>query len=387
MATYQVRNGSVKVQVESMLGTKPSGGWVYQAPGKGNANAEGAHYYYRSQTAEGSHKSAPSAGRFGFDINVAEAGKYSILVRAARDTNNPGDARNDIWIRVDGDTQDVMPKGTKQLTDGGGGFVKFKGGISSKWSDLKVFSTPAHGDKNPWSDVIFDKGIHNITFAPRSTGLHIDSILIKKVGSVSNAVALDLTAEKETTAVKAAEPVKAAPEKATDTGVKGVETISTSIAAKHDDFESNKAAASDDLEFGSDGKGAQSVGLRFKGMDVDADAEIKSAHFVFTAAETSKGAARFQIEIEDTTSAKTYSKANGPDDRDYHDDTIVWNVAAWTEGKEYKSADVADLIEAVIEEGGLDALDALAFRISGSGERVADAYEAGNAPELVLSYA
>ena len=39
----------------------------------------------------------------------------------------------------------------------------------------------------------------------------------------------------------------------------------------------------------------------------------------------------------------------------------------------------------MIEEGGLDALDALAFRISGSGERVAEAFEAkGDAPELVI---
>jgi hypothetical protein len=380
MATYQVRNGSVKVQVEDMLGSRPSGGWVYVAPGKGNPGAEGAHYYYRSQTDQGSHKTAPTAGRFGFDINVAEAGKYSILVRAARDTSNPGDARNDVWIRVDGNTESVMPRGTPGLTEGGGGFVKFKGGISSKWSDLKVFSTPTHGDKNPWSDVMFDKGVHNITIAPRSTGLHIDSILIKKIGSSAGAIELDLTPAKEVAPVKEVVADK-------EVGVKGVETLSASVAARHDDFETNKAGASGDLEFGRDGDGAQSVGLRFKGMDVDAGADIKSAYFVFTAAETSKGAAKFTIEIEDGTAAKTYSKADAPDDRAYHDDTVTWNVEKWTAGKEYKSADIADLIEAVIKEDGLDALDALAFRIGGSGERVADAFESGTAPELVLSYA
>ena len=40
------------------------------------------------------------------------------------------------------------------------------------------------------------------------------------------------------------------------------------------------------------------------------------------------------------------------------------------------------------ERRQLDALDALAFRISGSGERVAEAFEAGTrAPELVIEYA
>jgi hypothetical protein len=49
---------------------------------------------------------------------------------------------------------------------------------------------------------------------------------------------------------------------------------------------------------------------------------------------------------------------------------------------------VAELIEAVIEKGGDDALEALAFRISGSGERVAEAFESdGQAPELVITYA
>jgi hypothetical protein len=373
---YQVNNGKVKVQVESLLGKNPGGGWVYQAPGKGNAGAEGAHYYYRSQTAQGSHKTAPKDGRFGFDIKVEDAGKYAILVRAARDKSHPGDARNDIWIRVDGDTEKVMPKGTPGLTEGGGGFVKFKGGLSKHWSDLKVFSTPKHGDKNPDSEVMFDKGVHTITFAPRSTGLHIDSILIKKVGSKAKAAEIDVDAP-------AAQEVGAAEA----LGVKGVETISARIADLHDDFESSKASASHDLEFGRDEAGPQSVGLRFGGLELAADAELESAYFVFTAAETSKDKARFTIEIEDTTDARSYAKADAPDDRAYHDETVAWAVEAWTEGGRYRSADVAALIEAAIEDGGLDALDALAFRITGSGERVAAAFESGAAPELVLAYA
>jgi hypothetical protein len=368
MAIYQVTSGRVKVQVEDMLGTRPTGGWVYQAPGQGNAGAEGAHYYYRSQTAEGSHKTAPADGRFSFDVNVADAGTYSILVRAARDTSNPGDARNDIWIRIDGDTESVMPAGTKGLTDGGGGFVKFKGGLSSKWSDLKVFSTPTHGDKNPWSDVVFDKGIHNITFAPRSTGLHIDSVLIIKKGGV----------------VPTPQPEpEPEPEPETPTGG----TLTARIATRNDDFESNKAGASGDLEFGRDGSGAQSVGLRFKGMEIEDGAEIESAHFVFTAAKTSQGAARFQIEIEDTTAARAYGRTAMPDGRDYHATDVDWSAGAWTKGATYRSADVSDLIEAVIGDGGLDALDALAFRISGSGARAATAFEAGAAPTLVIDYA
>jgi hypothetical protein len=367
MPTYKVANGSVVVQVEDLLGRNPTGGWVYQAPGVGNAGAQGAHYYYRSQTQQGSHKTAPKEGRFTFDLDVAEAGTYSILLRASRDTANPGDARNDIWIKVDGGTQSVIP-GKQQLTSGGDGFVKYKSGPApGKWIDAKVFSTPTHGDNNAPSDVVFSKGIHTITFAPRSTGYHIDSVkIIKKGGTV----------------IPQPEP-EPEPEPEPGDGV-----TSARIAATHDDFESNKAGASNDLEFGRDGAGAQSVGLRFKGLEVEAGAEIESAYFVFTAAKTSAGAARLEIEIEDTTAARTYSKTAGIDGRTYLDESVVWDAGAWTRGETYRSADIAELIEAAIGDGGLDALDALAFRITGSGARAAYAFESGQGtPQLVIEYA
>lgn len=404
--TYNLTGGQVKVQVEDLLGKNPTGGWVYQAPGVGNKNAEGAHYYFKSQTAQGSVKKAGAAGQFSFQLNITDPGQYQILLRAARDTNNPGDARNDIWIKVDGGTQSVMPKGTPTLTSGGNGFVKFKG-AQTHWVNAHQFSTSAHGDKNPESTVVFDKGLHTITFSPRSTGFHIDSVQVIKKGasaSATAAAATDAAAKTETATaveklVEAAKAAKADDKAAAETAGKAGDkaadetgVVTSKIAAKHDDFESNKAAASKDLEFGHDGKGEQSVGLRFTGVELDKDAEIKAAYFVFKAAETSKGAAHFEIEIEDTTHAATYSRADAPDDRAYLEHDVDWTPGAWTEGRTYRSADVSALIKEVIEAsgsaGGLDALDALAFRISGSGERVAEAFEAkGAAPELVIEYA
>jgi hypothetical protein len=55
------------------------------------------------------------------------------------------------------------------------------------------------------------------------------------------------------------------------------------------------------------------------------------------------------------------------------------------QGRVYKSADVSELIGKVIAEGGIYALDALAFRISGTAERTAEAFEGkGHGPELVI---
>ena len=64
-----------------------------------------------------------------------------------------------------------------------------------------------------------------------------------------------------------------------------------------------------------------------------------------------------------------------------------WNVETWKKGQTYKSADVSDLIEAALKNGDLDPSDALGFRISGDGQRVAHAFESnGDAPELVIHY-
>ena len=401
--TYKLVGGKAKIQIEDLLGTKPTGGWVYQAPGQGNKNAEGAHYYYKSQTAQGSHKTAGMAGRFTAKIDVQEAGTYSILLRASRDTNNPGDARNDIWIRVDGNTQKVMPHGTPQLTSGGDGFVKFKG-ASTGWVNAHMFSTPVHGDKNPASTVVLNKGVHTIDFAPRSTGYHIDSFQVIKTGAKAGGPSTSpdpSPAPEPTKPEPKPEPTKPEPkpeptkpepkpEASKPEPKPGADdakhTVKVAIDAKNDDFESHKAGASKDFEFGHDSE-KQSVGLRFDGIRIDKAAEIKDAYFVFEAEENSKGAAHFQIEIEKGTSAKTYSKADAPDDRAYLAHDVDWNVETWKKGHTYQSADVSELIKEVIKDGGLDANDALAFRISGDGQRVAHAFESdGHAPELVIHY-
>jgi hypothetical protein len=161
-------------------------------------------------------------------------------------------------------------------------------------------------------------------------------------------------------------------------------TVRTSIAAIHDDFESIRKGADNDLDFGRDGSGTQSVGLRFTGMEVAAGAEIASAYFVFPAAEASSGAASFTIDVEATTGALTYSKTSLPDGRGYLAADVDWTPGAWTKGETYRSADIAELVEAVIGDDGLGALDALAFRISGSGMRSATAFEAGTASDLVI---
>ena len=352
-APYRLVDGKAKIQIEDILGTSPGGGWVYQAAGVGNAGAEGAHYYYRSQTQQGSHKSAPTEGRFTITIEVEEAGVYGLLLRGIRDTNDPPDARNDIWIRVDGDTNAVMAAGTPALTQGGDGFIKFKG-TQTKWTNATQFSAEADGVPNAASDVVLSKGTHTITFAPRSTGYHIDSLQV---------VTRSLFPEETT-------------------------TVSSAVAATNDDFETLQGEVSDDLDLGRVNGKANAVGLRFTGLEVEAGAEIESAYFAFTANAAAAAGGSLAIQLQGSLEARDYATGKALDQRTYLGETAAWDdIGAWEAGKTYRSADISDLIEVLVAGGGLEAEDALVFRLAGTGTRSAYSFDsAGAAPELVINY-
>jgi hypothetical protein len=354
--TYQLVNGSAKIQIEDLLGPQSTGGWVYQRPGQGNAGAEGAHYFYRSQTVQATHKVVPENGHFGFSVEIDQAGTYGILLRATRDTNGPPDARNDIWIQIDGDTQSVMAEGSPELVSGGDGFVKFKG-AQTKWVNAHMFSAEAHGVPNAESDVVFGVGLHTIVFAPRSNGYHIDSLRI-----VQRSVL---------------------PEPEPDP------SVVAQVETRAGDYETVEGAYDADLDLGRTQGADNAVGLRFRDMTLDPEAEIESAYFVFTASGDSAAGGSLTIQLQNYMSAKNFVSGADLNTRGYLGETVAWDdIGAWEAGKTYRSADISTLIETLIGDGGIDALDALVFRIAGTGTHSARSFEGGaaTAPELVITY-
>jgi hypothetical protein len=185
MATYfPMQNGRIKIQVETLLGQTPTGasaGWVWQATGAGNnPGSQGSGYYYfKSETLDGSVK-ATNQGVFSATVEVAKSGYYTIRMRAARDTNDPGDSRNDIWMKVDDNIRDHLPEGTVPVSVTNG-FVKLKG-ASTSWGFASKFSAANEGDSNPTSLVWLEAGTHTVTFAGRSVGYHIDYFEVIRQG-------------------------------------------------------------------------------------------------------------------------------------------------------------------------------------------------------------
>jgi hypothetical protein len=128
--------------------------------------------------------------------------------------------------------------------------------------------------------------------------------------------------------------------------------------------------------------------IRFTGLDLSETADIESAYFIFQAEATNTGVTNLTIEIQASTSAATYSSASNPNARSYLATSVAWDdVAPWQANQTYQSADVSELVEALIGQGGLDPTDALGFRITGTGVRQAYSFNSsGDEPQLVINY-
>ena len=117
-------------------------------------------------------------------------------------------------------------------------------------------------------------------------------------------------------------------------------------------------------------------------------ATITSAHIEFQARVTGGGSADITIAVEDTTEAASFGRgSNDIAHRDYLDQGTDWSPEPWVKGETYQTADLAAMLAALVGTQGIDADDALAFRLSGAGERTAWSFDGqGEAPRLVIEY-
>ena len=308
-------NGSGEGPDRGHARQQPGGGWVYQAPGQGNNPAPRARTTTTgARPQQGSHKTAPTAGRFSFEINVEEAGTVRILLRASPRHQQPRrrpqrhlDQGRRRHPERDAERHAEAHLGRRRLRQ-----VQERAQPTSG-STPRCSRPRQHGDKNPASDVVFDKGMHTITFAPRSTGFHIDSVQMIKKGR------LEPSADRARP--HPGRPSRAEPEDRTGVGATGVETRERSASPPGTTTSSRTRPAPAATSSSAATATARSrSACASRPSTIDKDAEIKSAYFVFEAAETSKGAAHFEIEIEDTTERQDLLKADAPDDRGYLDD-------------------------------------------------------------------
>jgi len=139
--------------------------------------------------------------------------------------------------------------------------------------------------------------------------------------------------------------------------------------------------------------GADTVGVRFQGVDVPNGATILEAEIQFTAQNTSTGAASFTIkgELPDDGSANIFSNlANNITGRAFTS-TVAWTPEDWITGSElYATSDLTSIVQSMVNDANWEGGNAMVFVVEpGTGTRVAESNNSdpARAPRLVIRYA
>ena len=174
-------------------------------------------------------------------------------------------------------------------------------------------------------------------------------------------------------------------------------TVEVRVSAGTDDAEERPSGAmylgSSDLELTKD-KDNQTVGIRFNGVDVPANAVITNAYLQFTVDETrNENPTNLQIQGEATDNAATFSSAsNNITSRPTTSASVAWSPPNWTTvgeaGAAQQTPDLKTVIQEIVSRPGWSGGNSLALIVSGSGKRVAESYngESDKAPLLHIEY-
>jgi hypothetical protein len=185
----------------------------------------------------------------------------------------------------------------------------------------------------------------------------------------------------------AAEPVRAAT------------AVESRVAASADDAEENAAGSvsivGSDLELGWDGS-AQTLGLRFPGLDVPQGAFVTDAWIQFETDEATASAVSLSFRAQAADDAPSFSTADEDlTSRARAAASAAWVPPAWSTvgeaGPDQRTPDLSALVQAVVDRPGWSAGNALVIFVngdSGSGRRIARSWNSdpGGAPLLHVEY-
>jgi hypothetical protein len=170
------------------------------------------------------------------------------------------------------------------------------------------------------------------------------------------------------------------------------------VVASNEDAEervSNGAMTlnSDDLELISDGANAQRVGVRFRNMNIPRNSVINRAWLQFQVDEASTAAASVTIQAQTNDNGAVFTTStNNINSRTKTTQSVAWTIPAWptvgASGADQRSPDISAVIQPVVNRTGWAANNAIVLFLTGSGSRIAEAFDglAAGAPILHIEY-
>ncbi len=185
-----------------------------------------------------------------------------------------------------------------------------------------------------------------------------------------------------------------------DTGfvniVVGTSTLEVRVSASTDDVEERNTGgvliSSSDLEL-VQGATTQTIGLRFNGIDIPQGSVIANAYIQFQADETNTEITNLLIEGQDSDHANTFVAVNSDvTSRPRTSTSVAWAPAPWnTVGEadvDQQTSNIAAIIQEIVSRPNWVSGNSLAIIISGSGKRVAEAFDGvvAAAPLLHVEY-
>jgi hypothetical protein len=173
-------------------------------------------------------------------------------------------------------------------------------------------------------------------------------------------------------------------------------SVVRAIAASSDDAEESPTGVnrtSTDLEMVLDGTEVQVVGLRFTNLTIPLGAVITSAYVQFTCDEDSADPTQLTIAGQASDDAVTFAgTALNISSRPRTTATVAWAPAAWTTANEagpnQRTPDLASIVQEIASRPGWSSGNAIAFVITGTGTRIASAFDDGaaGAAQLIVTY-
>ena len=142
-----------------------------------------------------------------------------------------------------------------------------------------------------------------------------------------------------------------------------------------------------ELGYKTDGQ-AQTTGIRFSGVTVPQGARITSAYLQFAAVTDKADATSLAIVAHDVASGSPFAETpNNITSRVKTSARVTWQPGPWTDGNTYNSPSVTSVVQEIVNRSDWRGGAAMAFIISGTGTRKAQAYDASStlAPKLVVT--
>jgi hypothetical protein len=174
-----------------------------------------------------------------------------------------------------------------------------------------------------------------------------------------------------------------------------VKQVEARVTAGTDDAEERSSGAVDlassDVELVTDGSAVQTVGLRFPGLEIPRGAEVTAATIQFQVDEVSTDSASLVLRAQAADNALTFAASTrNVSGRPPTAASVAWLPPAWptigAHAAEQRTPDLRSLVQEVVARPGWVPGNALAFMVTGTGRRTAEALEGGPAALLQVSY-